>query len=176
METGSLGSGHRLTSQNTKWATLWSTQQAVLKAPKTQYQVIVTQLIVPKPVTWLSIIFLSCKYQAVDLNQKLWSHSLLAPHSYSSQSRNQQILPFHSLIFTTTLFASCGVGHSCGSDSILGLGTSICCECGHKKKWKMISTTEWIMHARQYIIAVGWNKVYFYGIKHPQTSYVSTCL
>ena len=28
---------------------------------------------------------------------------------------------------------SCGVGHSCGLDSIPGLGMSICYECGHKK-------------------------------------------
>ena len=29
---------------------------------------------------------------------------------------------------------SCGIGHSCSSDLIPGLGTSICCGCGHKKQ------------------------------------------
>ena len=31
---------------------------------------------------------------------------------------------------------SCGVGHSCCSDSIPGLGISICCRCSQKKKKK----------------------------------------
>ena len=29
---------------------------------------------------------------------------------------------------------SCGIGHSCGSDSIPGLGSSICCRCGQRNK------------------------------------------
>ena len=31
-------------------------------------------------------------------------------------------------------YHSCGRGHSCGADSILGLGTSMCLGRGHKKK------------------------------------------
>ena len=31
-------------------------------------------------------------------------------------------------------WCSCGIGRSCSSDSIPGLGTSIYCRCGHKKK------------------------------------------
>ena len=34
----------------------------------------------------------------------------------------------------------CGVGRSCGSDTIPGPGTSICSECGHLKKKKRISS------------------------------------
>ena len=31
-------------------------------------------------------------------------------------------------------FCSCGIGCSCGLDSVPGLGTSICCRCGKKNK------------------------------------------
>ena len=30
----------------------------------------------------------------------------------------------------------CGIGHSCGLDSVPGLETSVCCGCSHKKKRK----------------------------------------
>ena len=33
---------------------------------------------------------------------------------------------------------SCSIGHSCRSDSIPGLGISICCGCGQKKKKKSL--------------------------------------
>ena len=32
--------------------------------------------------------------------------------------------------------ALCGIGHSCCLDLIPGLGTSICCECGQRRKKK----------------------------------------
>ena len=35
---------------------------------------------------------------------------------------------------------SCGVGHTCGSDSIPGLETSLCLRCGHKKNKKTLSS------------------------------------
>ena len=40
---------------------------------------------------------------------------------------------------------SCGIGCSCGSDSIPGSGTSICHGCGHKKKrcWLCREKTEY---------------------------------
>ena len=39
---------------------------------------------------------------------------------------------------------SCGIDHNNGLDSVPGLGTSICCQCGHKNKMKENKKPRWL--------------------------------
>lgn len=75
-----------------------------------------------------------CLYKKGKLELLLWCNGI---DGVSAAARTQvPSLAQHNRLRIQHCY-SCGIGCSCISHSISGLGTSICCRCGQKKKKRM---------------------------------------